>query len=101
DLNNYVNRIMNCDVANEQKAIASAAKQLENIKFLEKNYGLMNLTPRLLDAVVLRMTYPDDSLAELSANSEKTIHRYLSKSGLSHCFNDLEKLVEEIKKNKP
>lgn len=101
DLNNYVNRIMNCDVANEQKAIASAAKQLENIAFLEKNYGLINLTPRLLDAVVLRMTYPDDSLSQLSANSKETINRYLSKSGLSHCFKDLEKLVEEIKKNKP
>lgn len=101
DLNNYVNRIMNCDVANEEKAIASAKKQLETIKFLEENYGLMNLTPRLLDAVILRMTYPDDSLSELSANSEKTIHRYLSKSGLSHCFKDLEKLAEEVKKNKP
>lgn len=98
DLNNYVNRIMNCDVANEEKAIASAKKQLETIKFLEENYGLMNLTPRLLDAVILRMTYPDDSLSELSANSEKTIHRYLSKSGLSHCFKDLEKLAEEVKK---
>lgn len=99
DLSNYINRIMNCDVANEQKAIASAKKQLETIKFLEKHYGLMNLTPRLLDAVVLRMTYPDDSLSQLSANSQKTINRYLSKSGLSHCFKDLEKLAEEIKKS--
>ncbi len=101
DLNNYVNRIMNCDVANEQKAIASAAKQLNNIAYLEKHYGLMNLTSRLLDAVILRTTFPDDSLSQLSDNSLSTINRHLSKSGLSHCFKDIERLVEELKKNKP
>lgn len=100
DLNNYVNRIMNCDVANEQKAIATAAKQLEDIAFLEKQYGLINLTPRLMDAVILRMTFPDDSLAQLSEQSEEVINHYVSKSGLSHCFRDIRLLVEEIKKNK-
>jgi DNA-binding protein WhiA len=101
DLNNYVNRIMNCDVANEQKAIASASKQLADIAFLEKNYGFINLTPRLMDAVLLRTTFPDDSLSQLSENSEETIGRFISKSGLSHCFKDIGDLVAEIKKNKP
>ncbi|MGD9639601.1 MAG: DNA-binding protein WhiA [Alphaproteobacteria bacterium] len=100
DLNNYVNRIMNCDVANEQKAIATAAKQLDDIAFLEKHLGLMNLTPRLMDAVILRTTFPDDSLAQLSEHSEEAINHYVSKSGLSHCFRDLGLLVIEIKKNK-
>lgn len=100
DLSNYVNRIMNCDVANEQKAILSASKQIENIEYLEKNYGLINLTPRLMDAVILRTTYPDDSLSELSDKSVDTINLYISKSGLSHRFKDIEKLVEELKKNK-
>ncbi|NLD27013.1 MAG: DNA-binding protein WhiA [Acholeplasmataceae bacterium] len=101
DLNNYVNRIMNCDVANEQKAIATASKQLADIAFLEKNYGFINLTPRLMDAVILRTTFPDDSLSQLSENSEETIGRFISKSGLSHCFQDISALVEEVKKNKP
>lgn len=100
DLNNYVNRIMNCDVANEQKAIATAAKQIENIQYLEKTPGLMNLTPRLMDAVILRTTFPDDSLSQLSEKSEETIEHYVSKSGLSHCFRDLGKMVEDLKKNK-
>lgn len=100
DLNNYVNRIMNCDVANEQKAIATAAKQLEDIAYLEKHYGLMNLTPRLMDAVILRTTYPDDSLSQLSDQSEETINHYVSKSGLSHCFRDIGILVDEIKERK-
>lgn len=98
DLSNYVNRIMNCDVANEQKAIATAAKQLEHIEFLEKHYGFVNLTPRLIDAIILRTHYPDDSLSQLSEKSVETVNRYISKSGLSHCFRDIERLVEKIKK---
>ena len=95
DLSNYVNRIMNCDVANEQKAIATAAKQLEHIEFLEKHYGFVNLTPRLIDAIILRTHYPDDSLSQLSEKSVETVNRYISKSGLSHCFRDIERLVEK------
>ncbi|MCK9537073.1 MAG: DNA-binding protein WhiA [Bacilli bacterium] len=98
DLNNYVNRIMNCDVANEQKAIATAAKQLENIEYLEKHYGLIDLTPRLIDAIILRTNHPDDSLSQLSDKSADTVNRYISKSGLSHCFKDIERLVNKIKK---
>jgi DNA-binding protein WhiA len=101
DLNNYVNRIMNCDVANEQKAIATAAKQLNNIAYLEKNYGFINLTPRLMNAIILRTSFPDDSLSQLSDKSEETVGRFISKSGLSHCFRDIDELVQEIKKNKP
>lgn len=100
DLSNYVNRIMNCDVANEQKAIASAARQLENIDFIQKRVGFMNLTPRLMDAIILRTTFPDDSLSQLSESSEETIGHYVSKSGLSHCFKDIDNMVIELKKNK-
>jgi len=100
DLNNYVNRIMNCDVANEQKAIASASKQIQNIEYLDKNYGLINLTPRLMDAVILRTSNPDDSLSQLSDKSEETVDHYISKSGLSHCYKDIDNLVIELKKNK-
>lgn len=98
DLSNYVNRIMNCDVANEQKAIATAAIQLENISYLNNNCGIMNLTPRLVDAIVLRTTFPDDSLSQLSEKSEETVGHYISKSGLSHCFRDINSLVSRMKK---
>lgn len=98
DYNNYVNRLINCDIANEQKAIASAAKQLENINYLNRNHGLLNLSSRLIDAIVLRTNFPDYSLSQLSEESEATIGRYISKSGLSHCFRDIEKACEEIRR---
>ncbi len=100
DYNNYVNRIINCDIANEQKAIISAQTQLNNIKFLTDNIGLVNLSDRLTDAIILRTSYPDYSLNELSSVSEETIGRFISKSGLSHCFKDIEIKCLEIKKNR-
>jgi cell division protein WhiA len=98
DLSNYVNRIINCDLANEEKALQSAAKQLDNIRIIQEKKGLMNLPQRLLDAIYLRNSHPDDSLSQLSDKSEESIGKYISKSGLSHCFRDLEKIANEYKK---
>ena len=100
DYNNYVNRIINCDIANEQKAMNSAKTQLDNIRFLTENQGLVSLTQRLTDAILLRTTYPDYSLSELSSVSEELIGKYMSKSGLNHCFKDIALLCEEIKGKK-
>lgn len=100
DYGNYVNRIMNCDISNQQKAIASAAKQIEDIALLEEKVGHINLSPRLINAIILRTTYPDDSLADLSNRSEEVIGKYISKSGLCHCFKDIHILAEEYRKNK-
>ena len=100
DYSNYVNRIINCDMANVQKAINSANNQIENIKYLTEHQGLVKLTQRLTDAILLRTTYPEYSLADLSDVSEETVGRYISKSGLSHCFKDIEILCKEIKGKK-
>lgn len=90
DLNNVVNRIINCDMANGIKTHQTALKQLEQIEYIEKTEGFESLSIRLMEAVTLRTKNPDSSLQELSDLSEETIGRYISKSGLSHCFKDLE-----------
>lgn len=100
DYNNYANRMINCDIANEEKALKAAAKQLEDIAYLDKNFGIMNLKERLIDAIVLRNTYPDDSLSQLSEKSEELLGRYVSKSGLSHCYRDISQMVMELKKGR-
>lgn len=97
DSRNYANRMANCDIANGEKSLRAAKKQLSDISYLNEHYGLLKLSPRLMDAVILRNSYPDDSLAELSERSEEVIGRYVSKSGLSHCFNDLARIVEGLK----
>lgn len=98
DLSNYVNRIMNCDVANEQKAMDVAKRQLEDIEVIEKHLGFLNISPRLMNAIILRTSYPEDSLAQLSEKSEEVVGKYISKSGLSHCFKDISEIAKKIKK---
>lgn len=100
DLNNYVNRMTNCDVANEQKALLTAQKQLENIEVILNNMKLEDIDERLLGVINLRNQNPDDTLSELSAKSEDEIGYYISKSGISHRFKEIEELASQIKKGK-
>ena len=90
DLNNVVNRIINCDMANGVKAHQTAMKQLEQIEYIEKTEGFESLSIRLMEAVTLRTKNPDATLQELSDESENCIGRFLSKSGINHCLKDLE-----------
>lgn len=98
DLNNYVNRITNCDVANEQKALATAQKQLDNIEIILNNIPLEEIDDRLLGVINLRNNNPDDSLNELSLKSEDEIGYYISKSGINHRFKEIEILADKILK---
>lgn len=100
DYSNYVNRIINCDIANEEKAMKSAQKQIKHIQYIQKYYGYAKLSQRLLDAIMLRSKYPEYSLSALSEESLEVTGRMISKSGLSHCFKDLEKLYLEVKAKK-
>lgn len=90
DLNNVVNRVINCDIHNSTKTKASCDKQLEHIKAIKKYMGFDNLSIRLMETITLRVKYPDSSLQELSDVSEEVVGRYISKSGISHCMKDLE-----------
>lgn len=90
DLNNVVNRMINCDMANGDKMQAAAKRQLDAIKIIEETTGFESLSVRLMEAVTLRTNNPEGSLQDLSNESEEVIGRYISKSGLNHCFKDLE-----------
>lgn len=90
DLNNVVNRIYNCDLANTDKTSKLAAKQLEQIQYIEEHDGFESLPVRLMEVVTLRTKNPDATLQELSDESENCIGRFLSKSGINHCLKDLE-----------
>ena len=97
DYNNSVNRIINCDISNEERVIRTSKEQLANIEYLSKTKGIVNLPDRIVNAIVLRTTYPDYSLGELSDESQALVGKYISKSGLSHCFKDIEKMVNDLK----
>lgn len=91
-MRNRVNRLVNCETANLEKVVTSAQKQLDVIARIDRLIGLGNLTPALREAALLRKNFPEASLKELGEMIEPPI----SKSGMNHRFNQLEKILNKI-----
>ncbi|MBO7398272.1 MAG: DNA-binding protein WhiA [Clostridia bacterium] len=67
EVSNNVNRMMNCDIANIEKARAHAAAEIAAIKRI-KSRGMYSGLPESLKSVAeLRMEYPEANHAELGA----------------------------------
>ena len=100
DFNNSINRIINCEVANEQKSISAAREQLKYIKYLEYNYPLEKIDPKILTVMKVRQDNPEASLVELIEILDRDYGQKISKPGLSHRFAKIKELAVEHNKNK-
>ena len=87
DLRGKVNRRVNCDAANLDKAVEAAMAQVEAIRRLEKAGTLVTLPDKLQEVAALRRAHPEDTLAQLAQRCDPPI----TKSALNH---RLRKLVE-------
>lgn len=83
------NRLVNCDTANLNKAIAAAQRQIDNINILLSHK--VELPDYLKQTVKFRLTYPADNTGELAAKLN------ISKQGLIYRFKMIRKLAEEFK----
>lgn len=97
DMNNVVNRVTNCDIANEMKTQKAAQAELDAIDVIMKTAYMAVLSTRLQDAVHLRQAHVDASLSELASLSRETVGREISRSALAHCYRDLIHTAELIK----
>src|SRR5690554_1370543 len=96
DFTNSINRLMNCEIANEKKTLKAANDQLNQIKFIKKYKNISNLDNSLQEIINLREENPSASLNELSvAYYEKTGDK-ISKSGINHRLQRIKKLAFEI-----
>ena len=87
DLRNGVNRRVNCEAANLDKAVDAAQEQLEAIRILYELDRVESLPDKLKETIILRETYPELTLAQLAAEFDPP----LTKSCLNH---RLRKLIE-------
>ena len=95
DFNNSINRVLNCEIANEKKTILAANSQLEDIAFIE---GFrLNINEKLQQAIDLRKAYPDASLLELTTYYEETYGESITKSGLNHRYKKIKDLALELR----
>ena len=91
EVREQVNRLVNCETANLQKAVDAAGRQLAEIKILAAA-GLEKLPPKLKAAAEARLENPEASLAELAEMLG------ITKSGMSHRMRKLGELARILDK---
>lgn len=96
-LSNDSNRGRNCNMANINKVVDAAAKQLDAINFLKKHDVFENLDIQLKETAQARTEHPELSLAELA-----DLLGNVSKSGINHRMRKILCMAEDLKTaNKP
>ena len=90
DLSNSINRIMNCEIANQRKTEESARRQIDEINYLMSHN--IELKPGLKDVANLRLKYPDDSLTELSVKSEEELEKPISRNTVIHRLREIHEI---------
>lgn len=94
DMRNSVNRLHNCEIANINKTVNAATRQMENIQLIEKEMGLDNLPPRLREVAELRLLHPDINLKELG---EMLPSGVVSKSGINHRLRKINEIADKLR----
>ena len=95
DISNSINRVMNCEIANEKKTQLASKRQLKEIEVVSSYYGT-RLKPTLIEALTLRLNHPEENLNELASFSQEELGKSISKSALNHRFREIHNLYEEI-----
>ena len=95
-----VNRLLNIDVANQQKTNNASKEQLKYIKYIEMNIQLDKLDPKLLMVMKVRKDNPEASLNELVEIINEIYEENITKSGLNHRFRKLKELALDFESRK-
>ena len=95
DHKNMVNRLNNCELANQEKTISTGLKQLEDIKYLKDNdlYSLLDDSTKIV--IDYREKYPDVSLRELADIITMETDYKIGKSGVNHHFIKVKNLIKK------
>lgn len=95
EVRNSVNRRVNCETANIDKTVSAAARQIEDIKYIQCNMGFSSLTDGLREIALLRLEYPEYPLQELG----KLLSKPISKSGVNHRLRKLSDIAKRMREN--
>jgi DNA-binding protein WhiA len=96
DFVNSITRVMNMDIANQNKTLEAANRQLRSISILENMMDLEKLPKSMQEAITLRLAFPESSLNELADQSSAVLNKTISKSALNHRFRNIVELADQI-----
>jgi len=95
-----VNRLNNCEIANEDKSLKTCNEQIANINYL-KEHDLLSLLDEKNNLVIeYRLKYPETTLSELAEIISMETDIKITKSGINHHFRKIKDLVEKSKNTK-
>lgn len=93
EVRNSINRQVNCEAANITKTVTAASKQIEDILYLQRHYGLSNLPDNLRQMAETRLEHPESSLQELGGYLNPPV----GKSGVNHRLRKISEIAEKLK----
>ena len=91
EMNNKINRIVNCETANLNKTINASIEQIEAIKKLKSNKKFEKLGDSLKEIAELRLKNPNASLIELG----KMLKQPIGKSGVNYRLKKIMEIANE------
>lgn len=99
DHKNMVNRLNNCEIANQEKIISNGLKQVEDINFLIDNDLLGLLDEKTQVVANYRIKYPESSYQELAQIISVETDYKIGKSGINHNFRKIRELINRYKES--
>ena len=100
DHKNMVNRLNNCEIANQEKTFKTGQKQLEDINYLKTKdlYDLLDDKTKIVAEA--RVKYPELSYQELADIITREMDYKIGKSGVNHHFIKIDNLVKRHKEKR-
>ncbi|HZD60873.1 MAG TPA: DNA-binding protein WhiA [Anaerolineae bacterium] len=92
EMRGQVNRLVNCDTANVNKAVNAAAEQINDVILVDSRIGLKNLPSSLQEFARVRVEHPYVNLRELGELFDPP----LSKSAVYHRARRLSQLAKSL-----
>lgn len=93
EMRGSVNRKVNCEMANINKTVSAAVKQMEDIVLIRDMIGFGGLPDNLKEAARLRLENPEATLKELG----EALNPPVGKSGMNHRMRRLGMIAEGLR----
>lgn len=93
EMRNHVNRTVNCETANINKAVNAAVKQIADIRLIRERGGIEALPENLRQVAQVRLEHPDATLKELG----EYLCPPVGKSGVNHRLRKIGEIADHIR----
>lgn len=92
DMNNFTNRQTNCYLANIDKTMNAAVKQMMAIEIIQNTIGIENLPDNLAEAALARLSNPEASFKDLL----NVLENKITKGALAQRFNKIIEIANSL-----